>query len=57
MGETMKEKHYRVSYGRIKMPAGTTGKYYLRRECQDGAVTFLPVPEAISQPEPMPANQ
>ena len=45
------DKQYRVSYGRIAMPAGTDGKYYQRRECQDGTVTFLPV-----QSVPAPAT-
>ena len=40
---TTEETHYRVSYGRIKMPSGLDGRYYIRRVCQDGAVTFLPV--------------
>ena len=40
---TAEETHYRVSYGRIKMPEGLDGRYYIRRVCKDGAVTFLPV--------------
>ena len=38
------DKQYRVSKNnRIAMPPGLTGKYYLRRLCADGAVTFLPI--------------
>ena len=38
------DKQYRVSKNnRIAMPPGLSGKYYLRRICADGAVTFLPI--------------
>ena len=41
------DKQYRVSKNnRIAMPPGFVGKYYLRRLCADGAVTFLPIPPA-----------
>ena len=41
------DKQYHVSKNNwIAMPPGLTGKYYLRRLCADGAVTFLPITPA-----------
>ena len=46
------DKQYRVSKNnRIAMPPGLSGKYYLRRICADGAVTFLPITPARSAEE------
>ena len=36
------EKLYRVYNERVKMPKETEGRYFIRRICHDGAVTFLP---------------
>jgi hypothetical protein len=55
----MTEKHYKVivqaGMKYIAMPPDAVG-YYIRRVCQDGAVTFLPVtmPESTIVPPAIP---